>query len=136
MRVTPTLNFSGSCREAMALYQKAFGGRVAFQLTYREADDPAYLPRLTEEQKDCIYHADFLLGDQPVHMCDNFDVDPGVGRACFLTIAYDTAEEVLAAYAALMPGGTVIYPPEATGYSPCRTVLVDRFGIRWGIMVE
>ena len=31
---------------------------------------------------------------------------------------------------------TEIYQLEATPYSSCRVVFVDKFGIRWGIMTE
>lgn len=33
-------------------------------------------------------------------------------------------------------GSKTIYRLEATPYSSCRVVFVDRFGIRWGIMTE
>ena len=28
MKITPTLNFGGNCREAIQLYEKAFGGKI------------------------------------------------------------------------------------------------------------
>ena len=49
MKITPTLNFAGQCREAIHAYAAAFGGSIACLVNYREANDPAYLPHLTEE---------------------------------------------------------------------------------------
>ena len=49
---------------------------------------------------------------------------------------YDTKEEVQRAYEVMKEGSTTIYKMEATPYSSCRVVFVDKFGIRWGIMTE
>ena len=49
MKITPTLNFGGQCREAIHMYEKAFGGEITCLITYREANDPAYMPLLRED---------------------------------------------------------------------------------------
>lgn len=136
MQVTPTLNFGGSCREAITLYEQAFGGKITCLITYRQANDPAYMPLLREDQKDWVYHAELMLGGQRIIMSDHADIDFQVCYSNFLTIMYDTVEEVQHAYGLLKEGSQTIYPMEATPYSACRVVFVDRFGIRWGIMTE
>lgn len=136
MKITPTLNFNGNCREAIHQYANAFGGHIACMISYRQANDPAYMPLLTEEQKDYIYHAELMLGDQRIIMSDHVDIVFTTCYSNFLTIMYDTKEEVQRAYAVMETGSTTIYPMEATPYSSCRVVFVDRFGIRWGIMTE
>lgn len=136
MQVTPTLNFGGSCREAITLYEQAFGGKITCLITYRQANDPAYMPLLWEDQKDWVYHAELMLGGQRIIMSDHADIDFQVCYSNFLTIMYDTVEEVQHAYGLLKEGSQTIYPMEATPYSACRVVFVDRFGIRWGIMTE
>lgn len=136
MKITPTLNFGGQCREAIHLYEKAFGGKITCLISYRDANDPAYMPFLTEDQKDWIYHAELLLDDQRIIMSDHADIAFQTCYSNFLTIVYDTTEEVQQAYKNLKDGSTTIYPMEATPYSSCRVVFVDKFGIRWGIMTE
>lgn len=136
MQITPTLNFAGACREAIRLYADAFGGRITCLISYRDANDPAYMPLLREDQKDYIYHAELVLGEQRIIMSDHVDIDFGVCYSNFLTIMYDTKEEVQRAYEIMKEGSKTIYPMEATPYSSCRVVFVDRFGIRWGIMTE
>ena len=74
MHIVPTLNFSGRCRDAIHLYEKAFGGKITCLITYREADDPMYNPLLNEDQRDWIYHAELALDDQRIIMCDNVSV--------------------------------------------------------------
>lgn len=136
MKITPTLNFGGQCREAIHMYEKAFGGKISCLTTYKEANDPAYMPLLREDQKDYIYHSELILGDQKIIMSDHVDIEFTVCYSNFLTIMYDTKEEVQRAYEIMKEGSTTIYKMEATPYSSCRVVFVNRFGIRWGIMTE
>ena len=136
MKITPTLNFGGQCREAIHLYEKAFGGKISCLITHREANDPAYMPLLREDQKDYIYHSELMLGEQKIIMSDHVDIEFTVCYSNFLTIMYDTKEEVQRAYEIMKEGSTTIYKMEATQYNSCRVVFVDRFGIRWGIMTE
>ena len=75
MKITPTLNFGGQCREAIHLYEKAFGGKISCLITYREANDPAYMPLLREDQKDYIYHSELMLGEQKIIMSDHVDIE-------------------------------------------------------------
>ncbi|MBQ4581389.1 MAG: VOC family protein [Clostridia bacterium] len=136
MKITPTLNFGGQCREAIHLYEKAFGGQITCLITYREANDPAYMPLLTEAQKDWIYHAELMLDGQRIIMSDHADIKFQTCYSNFLTLMYDTPDEVRRAYAVMQEGSTTIYTNAATPNSACRVVFVDRFGIRWGIMTE
>ena len=136
MQITPTLNFGGTCREAIQMYEKAFEGKITCLISYREANDPVYLPLLSEEQKDYIYHAELVLGNQRIIMSDHVDIEFTVCYSNFLTIMYDTKEEVQRAYEVMKAGSKTIYEMEATPYSSCRVVFVDKFGIRWGIMTE
>ncbi len=136
MKITPTLNFGGQCREAIHAYEKAFGGKITCLITYGEANDPAYMPLLKDNEKDYIYHSELMLGTQRIIMSDHVDIAFQTCYSNFLTIMYDTKEEVQSAYEVLKEGSQTIYPMEATPYSSCRVVFVDRFGIRWGIMTE
>lgn len=136
MKITPTLNFGGQCREAIHLYEQAFNGQITCLISYRDANDPAYMPLLTEEQKDWIYHAELVLDGQRIIMSEHADIKFQTCYSNFLTIVYDTKKEVQRAYEVLKEGSTTIYPMEATPYSSCRVVFVDKFGIRWGIMTE
>lgn len=105
-------------------------------MTYRDANDPAYMPLLREEQKDYIYHAELVIDNQRIIMSDQVDIELTVCYTNYLTIIYDTKEEVQRAYEIMKEGSKTIYKMEATPYSSCRVVFVDRFGIRWGIMTE
>lgn len=136
MKIVPTLNFGGTCREAIHLYEKAFSGKITCLITYGEANDPAYNPLLKEGQTDYIYHAELVWDGQKIIMSDHVDLEFQTCYSNFLTVMFDTKEEVQRAYELMKDGSQTIYPMEATPYSSCRVVFVDRFGIRWGIMTE
>ena len=105
-------------------------------MTYRDANDPPYMPLLREEQNDYIYHAELVIDNQRIIMSDQVDIELTVCYTDYLAIIYDTKEEVQRAYEIMKEGSKTIYKMEATPYSSCRVVFVDRFGIRWGIMTE
>ena len=136
MQMVPTLNFGGNCREAIYMYEKAFNGKISCLITYREADDPEYNLLLKENQKDYIYHSELVLENQRIIMSDHMDIEFQTCYSNFLTIMFDTKEEVQQAYDIMKEGSKTIYPMDATPYSSCRVVFVDKFGIRWGIMTE
>ncbi len=68
MKIVPTLNFGGNCREALQMYEKAFEGKITCMITYGEADDPQYNKILGEHQKEYIYHSELLIGEQRIIM--------------------------------------------------------------------
>lgn len=136
MELVPTLNFGGSCREAIHMYEKAFRGKISCFITYGQANDPAYQSLLTEAQKEYIYHSELVLGNQRIIMSDHMDIEFQTCYSNFLTLMFDTKEEVRRAYESMKEGSKTIDPMEATPYSSCRVVFVDRFGIRWGLMTE
>ena len=136
MIVTPVLHFQGQCEEAMVLYGQAFGFKTAFFLRYRDADARDWNVTMTEEQRNGIYHAEGHIGDQRFMMADEFDQPFLPGTANFLTLTFDTAEEVRHAFHLLEAEGTVIYPLRSTTYSSCMGTVKDKFGFRWGLMTE
>lgn len=116
--------------------RQAFGGTIRCRITYGQANAPAYLPLLGEDQLDYIYHGELMLGSQRIILSDHVDLPLGTCYRNFLTVMLDSKEEVERAYEVMKEGSTTIYPLEVTPYSAARVVFIDRFGIRWGIMTE
>lgn len=136
MQIVPTLNFGGCCREAIHLYERAFNGKIACLIPYGEAHDPKYDPLLSDEQREYVYHAELFLGGQRIILSDNVDIVFQTCTSNFLTVMFDTREEVRRAYELMREDSRTIYPMEATAYSSIRVAFVDRFVIRWGLMPE
>ena len=86
MQIVPTLNFGGNCREAIQMYERAFHGKISCMITYGEANDPAYIPLLKENQKDYIYHSELVLENQRIIMSDHVDIEFQTCYSNFLTI--------------------------------------------------
>ncbi|MBD5519482.1 MAG: VOC family protein [Lachnospiraceae bacterium] len=106
------------------MYEKAFHGKISCLITYGEANDPAYNPLLKDNQKEYIYHSELVLGDQRIIMSDQVDMEFQTCYPNFLTVMYDTKEEVQRAYEIMKEGSKTIYQMEATPYSSCRVVFV------------
>ena len=94
--------------------------------------------RIIEQASDCGGQTEqaSCIGKANYYMSDHADIKFTVCYSNFLTLVYDTKEEVQRAYEIMKEGSTTIYEMEATPYSSCRVVFVDKFGIRWGIMTE
>lgn len=134
--VTPVFNFNGQCEEAIELYKKAFGATVTVFLRYLDADKRDYDKQLTDTQKNMIYHSEMLIGNQRLMLSDIIEFELTKSISEFLTVTFDTADEVRKAYEVLEAGGSVIYPLQSTTYSSCMASLIDKFGFRWGLMTE
>ena len=134
MIITPTLHFDGKCEEAIRLYAKAFGCRVAFMLRYSEADTRDW--SVSEEEKSLVYHAEVYFGDQRFMMADELRFEQKTVTSIFLTVTLGSKAEVANAFNVLAQEGTVIYPPHSTTYSSCSASLTDKYSFRWGIMTE
>ena len=136
MAVVPNFHFNGNCKEAIALYKKAFGAEIACMLLYKDAKIEDYNKPLTDEQKNFVYHAEITIAGQRIMMADDLDVPVVQNTSLFLTLTMDTKEEVMRAFDIIKEGCTIIHPPHSTTYSSCTVNLIDKYGFRWGIMTE
>lgn len=117
------------------MYQQAFKAQIVQCITNKEAtwEEPY---NVTQETEDKIYHAEMMIGDQRIMMCDNESVSFQPTASLSLTVTFDSKEDVLHAYEILKEDGRIIYPIQSTAYSSCFVSLFDRFGFRWVLMTE
>jgi len=136
LKMTPGLGFRGQCNQAIALYQKAFGAEVVTKIHYSEAD-PKDL-QCKEEQKDFVYYAEIVIGNQLISLGDDAEgvlgENTGKASATSLLIEFETVGELEAAYAVMAEGATVITPMGSTTYCTGYVSFVDKFGIHWDFM--
>jgi PhnB protein len=136
MVVTPSLNFPGECEEAIRLYERAFGTKADFILRYADAKKEDWDKPLAEAQRRYIYHAVMRIGGQRFFFADIIDFELAKGNASFLSITFDAKEEVERAFAVLSEGGEALVPLRQTSYSSCAGNVIDKFGVRWGLLTE
>lgn len=135
MSVHPYICFPGNCREALALYARAFGTEPHI-LTRADAPiDPEH--PLPEAARDQVMHSTLEIGGTTVMFADNPpDAPLTVGDNITLMIANMQSDAIDTAFAVLSEGGQVVMPPQTTFWSACYAQLTDRFGIGWQLSAE
>mgnify|MGYP001819092151 FL=1 len=136
MLITPVINMAGNCEELIHYYEEVFSTKVDFILRYSDAKPDDWEKPLTEEQKKYVYHAEMKIGNQRFMFSDIIEFEIYNGNSLSIVITFDTKEEVQKIYNALLPGSSVLVPIHSTTYSSCTANLIDKFGIRWGLMTE
>lgn len=139
MNVTPYLNFSGSCRQAFALYKEVLGGEL-FQITYGEA--PPQPEGVTSEgcaggmpegADDLIMHVALMHGQAPFLMGSDIPPNmpqPGSGGVS-VALACDDNAEAERVFKALSDGAQIQMPLAETFWAERFGMLVDRYGTPW-----
>jgi PhnB protein len=132
MIITPLLWFRGDCKDAFALYERAFGGAVVTLLTYAEAKQDAVPPDWREK----VAHATLRIGDQLLMGGDPLPEQYQAMQGVQLTIGITDPAEADRVFAALAEDGTVNMPLQETFWARRFGAVVDRFGISWLINCE
>ena len=119
----PHLHFAGDCREAIALYEKAFGT----QLDAMECSPDG----------SRVVHANLKIQGQTVFLNDRFgNKARTLDCAVHLILTFPTVAELLACYHVLKAEGQEIDPFHETPYSKLCGNFMDRFGVLWGFMAD
>jgi PhnB protein len=134
MRICPYVSFNGTCAEAVALYEKAFGVKAEI-MRYKDAP-PEEGYQASESTGNLVMHAQFELGGAVVMLCDMPPETPAnVGDNIAIMAEFDNADIAKAAFAVLREGGEVGMELQKTFWSECFGSLTDRFGISWNISI-
>ncbi|WP_144720569.1 VOC family protein [Agrococcus jejuensis] len=126
--ITPHLNFRGTARAALEHYRDAFGGDLSI-VTHAQSygtTDPAEADLVGWGQVEAPSGFRIMAYDVPAER----DHHPGVAPS-FVSARGTDAEELVAAWAVLAEGGTIVSPLEPSQWSPLSGMLQDRFGITW-----
>jgi PhnB protein len=124
------LVFPGTCNEAFTFYEKTFGTKRKFAMTYGET--PGGSP-LGAEANDLIIHTAMQMGNLLLMGCDTppGSKDPIGG----FQISLDSTDEaeVKRIFTELSEGGSVQMPLAPTFWSPLFGMMTDKFGVAWMI---
>ncbi|HTJ43994.1 MAG TPA: VOC family protein [Kofleriaceae bacterium] len=117
--VTPYLNFDGTARDAITLYEKALGAKSEGVMPF-------------DKDPNRVMHAVVILGAGRVMISDTMPGMPLVqGSNAHVTLDYDDVDEMRRAFAALGEGGKVTMPLQDTFWGATFGMLTDRYGINW-----
>jgi len=125
--IIPYLNFNGNAKEALAFYEKALNGKVAYSQTFADANMVQ-----DESMKDKILHAVFEAGNLKFMVSD---CPPGVsvkeGDQVSLSLNFHDLDSIEKTFAAMSEGGHVTMPLQDTFWGARFGMTKDRFGIHW-----
>ena len=128
MNINLHLVFPGTCNDAFAFYEKTFGAKRKFTMTFGEAPGGSPVP---EAAKNLIMHTAMPLGSLILMGCD---APPGREQALGgFQISLDSTDEseVKRIFAELSEGGSVQMPLAPTFWSPLFGMMTDKFGVAW-----
>lgn len=125
------LSFDGNCAEAMKFYARVLGAKVEALITFGQAPGE---PRPPASHAEKIMHAylvhpefELMAGDTPPGMAYK-----GI-HGVMLALSFATIAEGRRVFDALAEGGTVTMPPGETFWADLFGMVIDRYGVPWGI---
>lgn len=133
MQLCVEMRFFGNGSEALDTYARAFGAACETRIRYKDA-----LGDETPEGKgEYIWHAEIHIGGVRCMLSD--EAAPGdmpIGPAMGCAVSFQNPGELFRAYYALKPGAYAVRPLREEPFSECVANLTDRFGMRWGLLLE
>jgi PhnB protein len=130
MKLSPRLSFNGQCQEAMDFYERCFGAKIEFMLTYGRSPMADHVP---PEWHEKILHATLAVGESIVYAADAPPDRYKPPQGFHVTIGVQDAAEAERIFGELSEGGVVQMPLQQTFWTVRFGVLVDRFGIPWEV---
>lgn len=134
MKVTPYLNFDGTCAEAFRFYEQVLGGKIEDMMTYN--DMPEMAEHMPPDKRGQIMHACLDLGGQKLMASDSPPGQHQAAQGLWVSLHFDRASEGKRVFDALTEGGQVQMPFEKTPWASGFGMAVDRFGTPWMINCE
>jgi PhnB protein len=128
MQIDLHLSFRGNCEEAFKFYEKTFGGKIEFKMTYGESPMAA---QTAPEARNNIMHISMRVGDRVLMGADAPPQYQSKPQGFCVSISVKDAAEAERVFNALAEGGNVTMPLAETFWSPRFGMLTDRFDIPW-----
>lgn len=135
MRIIPNLHFNGDCEKAIQAYEQAFDAKRTVFLRNVDVSPSEVNNDSNDENRTYVYHAEMMIGDQRVMMNDDIH-EEDCGNNVSLLISFNCIDSLQHAYEMLHIDAKILSTISDTSYSSCFVSLVDRFGIRWELMME
>jgi PhnB protein len=133
MQLTPYLSFNGQCEEAFKLYEKCFGGKIVFTMTFGESPMAAQTPPGWHKK---IMHSTLKVGDCLLQGSDATPDQYRKPQGISVALAIQGAAEADRIFQTLAENGTVELPLQETFWALRFGMLVDQFGTPWLINCE
>jgi PhnB protein len=138
MKLTPYVNFPGTCSEALDFYAKHIGAKILAKMTFAQMPADGAAPQNLPPglKPDGIMHARFMVGESLVMVSDGPAERVEPMRSAYLTLSVDSSEEAERTYKALTEGGEVFMPIGETFFAHRFGQFRDKYGVNWMIIHE
>ena len=133
MKLNPHLSFGGQCEAAFQFYERCFGGKILTMLTYGNSPMAEQVP---PEWRGKILHATLTVGDNVLMGADALPEQYEQPKGFQVLLGIDDPVDAERIFQALAENGTVQMPLQKTFWAVRFGVLVDQFGVPWGINCE
>lgn len=129
-RLNPYISFAGNARDAMAFYERVFGGTATLS-TFGEfgGDDTPQPDKVMHAMLETDRGFTLMAADTPPGMAHS----PGDNIA--ISLSGDDADELRGYWEKLSQGGTVSMPLEKQMWGDEFGMCVDQFGIPWMVNI-
>lgn len=124
--LTPYLFFNGQCREALAFYVQAMGGKVDSLMTFAESPEP--VPSGVSDQ---VMHAQFSVGPVVFMASDTMSEKVPHGGPVALNLDFSDPDEQARVFHELAEGGEITMALQDTFWGSRFGMVTDRYGIQW-----
>ncbi|MGH8727709.1 MAG: VOC family protein [Burkholderiales bacterium] len=135
MQVQPYLFFGGRCEEAVEFYRGALGAEVTMLLRYKDSPDPPPPGMVAPGSENKVMHASLRIGDSTVMASDGSCSGVASFQGFSLSLTAPNEAEANRLFAALADGGQVQMPLTKTFFASRFSMVADRFGVGWMIVV-
>ena len=132
MKVTPYLNFDGTCAEAFSFYEKELGGKILFSMAYDQSPDPNIPPDMAGR----LLHAEIQIGENKIMASDTPPGRAQPMRSAYLALNVDSDTDAERIFSVLTDAGDVLMPMQETFFASRFGMARDRFGVLWMILHE
>ena len=127
---TPYLILGGKAREAIALYERAFGAATKNVQRFGDMDDSC-----PEGERELVMHAELSLDGATLMLSDGAGDQsasvPAADVRVSVALAADDEAKARRSFEALAEGGTVVQPLFAAPWGGLFGVVHDSFGVSW-----
>lgn len=128
MSLSLHIDFNGQCQRAFEYYAEHLGGTIGTMLQFK--DSPAASSASVEWQHKIVHGNVSIKGVQLA----GTDLPPEQYRkpaGFYVLLGFDAEHELRSTFERLSTGGDIILSPQKTFWSPCYSIVVDRYGVPW-----
>lgn len=136
MLVKPSITFNGQAEEAILFYQKVFGGEIDNLFRFGESPKNTPYANVTDAEKNRVMNARLTFGGNQFNVADCLPFEEiSIGGNIKLDIVFSQSENIEEVFDLLSEGGKVVMPLTKLYYTPACGEIIDKFGVRWELMV-